>query len=58
MANAVYGVILNFRAELEFLGDQLYRDPYKKPPVAPVLYLRPQNTWERERRGHSACRPE
>jgi 5-oxopent-3-ene-1,2,5-tricarboxylate decarboxylase/2-hydroxyhepta-2,4-diene-1,7-dioate isomerase len=45
VGNAVYGVILNFRAELESLGDQLYRDPYKKPPVAPVLYLRPQNTW-------------
>jgi 5-oxopent-3-ene-1,2,5-tricarboxylate decarboxylase/2-hydroxyhepta-2,4-diene-1,7-dioate isomerase len=45
VASAVYGVILNFRAELESLGDQLYRDPYKKPPVAPVLYLRPQNTW-------------
>jgi 5-oxopent-3-ene-1,2,5-tricarboxylate decarboxylase/2-hydroxyhepta-2,4-diene-1,7-dioate isomerase len=23
----------------------LYRDPYKKPPIAPVLYLRPHNTW-------------
>jgi len=27
------------------LGKQLYSDPYKKPPVAPVLYLRPRNTW-------------
>jgi 5-oxopent-3-ene-1,2,5-tricarboxylate decarboxylase / 2-hydroxyhepta-2,4-diene-1,7-dioate isomerase len=27
------------------LGEQLHRDPYKKPPVAPVLYLRPRNTW-------------
>jgi 5-oxopent-3-ene-1,2,5-tricarboxylate decarboxylase/2-hydroxyhepta-2,4-diene-1,7-dioate isomerase len=35
-ANAVYGVILNFRAELEKLS---------KPPIAPVLYLRPRNTW-------------
>jgi 5-oxopent-3-ene-1,2,5-tricarboxylate decarboxylase/2-hydroxyhepta-2,4-diene-1,7-dioate isomerase len=43
--NAVYGVALNFRSELESLGEQLYRDPYKKPPVAPVLYLRPRNTW-------------
>jgi 5-oxopent-3-ene-1,2,5-tricarboxylate decarboxylase / 2-hydroxyhepta-2,4-diene-1,7-dioate isomerase len=43
--NAVYGVALNFRGELESLGEQLYRDPYKKPPVAPVLYLRPRNTW-------------
>lgn len=34
--NAVYGVALNFRADLEGLGE---------PPVAPVLYLRPRNTW-------------
>jgi len=43
--NAVYGVALNFRGELDFLGERLHRDPYKKPPVAPVLYLRPRNTW-------------
>jgi 5-oxopent-3-ene-1,2,5-tricarboxylate decarboxylase / 2-hydroxyhepta-2,4-diene-1,7-dioate isomerase len=35
--NAVYGVALNFRAELEKLSGE--------PPVAPVLYLRPRNTW-------------
>lgn len=34
---AVYGVALNFRAELERLSPPL--------PVAPVLYLRPRNTW-------------
>ncbi len=34
---AVYGVALNFRAELERLTGQL--------PIAPVLYLRPRNTW-------------
>jgi 5-oxopent-3-ene-1,2,5-tricarboxylate decarboxylase/2-hydroxyhepta-2,4-diene-1,7-dioate isomerase len=34
--NAVYGVALNFRADLESLD---------KPPIAPVLYLRPRNTW-------------
>jgi 5-oxopent-3-ene-1,2,5-tricarboxylate decarboxylase / 2-hydroxyhepta-2,4-diene-1,7-dioate isomerase len=34
---AVYGVALNFRAELESLGEKLHGDPYKKPPVAPVL---------------------
>ena|ERR1700722_10960343 len=33
---AVYGVALNFRADLEGLD---------KPPIAPVLYLRPRNTW-------------
>jgi len=34
---AIYGAALNFRAELERLSGQL--------PVAPVLYLRPRNTW-------------
>jgi 5-oxopent-3-ene-1,2,5-tricarboxylate decarboxylase / 2-hydroxyhepta-2,4-diene-1,7-dioate isomerase len=34
---AVYGVALNFRDELERLG--------APGPVAPVLYLRPRNTW-------------
>jgi 5-oxopent-3-ene-1,2,5-tricarboxylate decarboxylase / 2-hydroxyhepta-2,4-diene-1,7-dioate isomerase len=43
--NAVYGVALNFRAALESLGEQMHRDPYKKPPHAPILYLRPRNTW-------------
>jgi len=37
--NAVYGVALNFRAELERLAPPL--------PVAPVLYLRPRNTWNK-----------
>lgn len=35
--SAVYGVALNFRAELDRLTGPL--------PVAPVLYLRPRNTW-------------
>lgn len=34
---AIYGVALNFRAELDRLSGQL--------PIAPVLYLRPRNTW-------------
>jgi 5-oxopent-3-ene-1,2,5-tricarboxylate decarboxylase / 2-hydroxyhepta-2,4-diene-1,7-dioate isomerase len=35
--STVYGVALNFRSELERLSPPL--------PVAPVLYLRPRNTW-------------
>lgn len=35
--STVYGVALNFRAELDRLTGQL--------PIAPVLYLRPRNTW-------------
>ena len=42
---SVYGVALNFKAAFAALGDAVNRDPYKKPPVAPVLYLKPANTW-------------
>jgi 5-oxopent-3-ene-1,2,5-tricarboxylate decarboxylase/2-hydroxyhepta-2,4-diene-1,7-dioate isomerase len=43
--NAVYGVALNFRRALESLRLQMDRDPYKQPPVAPILYIKPRNTW-------------
>lgn len=42
---AVYGAALNFRGTLEKLGPALYRDPYKNPPKAPVLYMKTANTW-------------
>ena len=42
---AAYGVALNSKATLAALGEALYRDPYKQPPNAPVLYLKPPNTW-------------
>ena len=41
----VYGVLLNFRAELEAMRPQMSEAPYKAPPGAPVLYLKPANTW-------------
>jgi 5-oxopent-3-ene-1,2,5-tricarboxylate decarboxylase / 2-hydroxyhepta-2,4-diene-1,7-dioate isomerase len=41
----VYGTLLNFRGELEALGDQVNQPPYKAPPKAPVLYIKPANTW-------------
>ena len=41
----VYGTLLNFRGELEALGDQVNQPPYKAPPAAPVLYIKPANTW-------------
>jgi 5-oxopent-3-ene-1,2,5-tricarboxylate decarboxylase / 2-hydroxyhepta-2,4-diene-1,7-dioate isomerase len=41
---AVYAAALNFRGSLDALGD-LTRDPYKAPPQAPVLYIKPPNTW-------------
>ena len=41
----VYGTLLNFRSELAALGDQVHQPPYKAPPKAPVLYIKPANTW-------------
>jgi 5-oxopent-3-ene-1,2,5-tricarboxylate decarboxylase/2-hydroxyhepta-2,4-diene-1,7-dioate isomerase len=41
----VYGVLLNYRGALSALGDAVHAPPYKAPPRAPVLYVKPANTW-------------
>jgi 5-oxopent-3-ene-1,2,5-tricarboxylate decarboxylase/2-hydroxyhepta-2,4-diene-1,7-dioate isomerase len=41
----VYGTLMNFRGELEALGTKMNEAPYKAPPNAPVLYVKPANTW-------------
>ncbi|MCC2675642.1 MAG: fumarylacetoacetate hydrolase [Ramlibacter sp.] len=41
----VYGTRMNFRGELDALGAQMNEAPYKAPPQAPVLYVKPANTW-------------
>lgn len=41
----VYGTLMNFRGELEALESQMNEPPYKAPPQAPVLYVKPANTW-------------
>lgn len=41
----VYGTLLNFKAELAALLPQMSQPPYKAPPQAPVLYIKPTNTW-------------
>ncbi len=43
----VYGTLLNSRTELAAMGDQLTQAPYKVAPQAPVLYVKPANTWAR-----------
>lgn len=50
VAGAVYGTLLNDRAALGALGAAMSEPPYKAPPKAPVLYVRPRNTWS----GHGA----
>ncbi|UUZ78297.1 fumarylacetoacetate hydrolase family protein [Polaromonas sp. P1(28)-13] len=44
-AGTVYGVLLNFRGEVEALAPQMSQPPYKTAPKAPVLYVKPVNTW-------------
>ena len=40
----VYGTLLNHRDALAALGDQVTAAPYKAPPKAPILYIKPRNT--------------
>lgn len=40
----VYGTLLNHRDALDALGEQVHAAPYKAPPRAPILYIKPRNT--------------
>ena len=44
-AGTVYGTLLNFHDELEFLAPQMTQAPYKAPPKAPVHFVKTANTW-------------
>lgn len=41
----VYGTLLNFRTEVDAWASRMHEAPYKAPPKAPVLYVKPANTW-------------
>ncbi|HEY6511473.1 MAG TPA: fumarylacetoacetate hydrolase family protein [Burkholderiaceae bacterium] len=44
LSGTVYGVLLNHAPALAALGGQVNEAPYKAPPKAPVLYVKPRNT--------------
>lgn len=44
-AGTVYGVVLNDRVSVERMGAALVEAPYKAEPKAPVLYIKPANTY-------------
>jgi 5-oxopent-3-ene-1,2,5-tricarboxylate decarboxylase/2-hydroxyhepta-2,4-diene-1,7-dioate isomerase len=44
LSGTVYGVLLNHAPALAALGAAASEPPYKAPPKAPVLYLKPRNT--------------
>lgn len=40
----IYGALLNYKGEVEAISDTLHQEPYKAPPKAPILYIKPENT--------------
>jgi len=44
LSGAVYGTLLNDPAALAAIGDAAHAAPYKTPPRAPVMYIKPRNT--------------
>lgn len=45
LAGTVYGTLMNFRGEHQALGARMNEAPYQTPPKAPVLYVKPANTF-------------
>ncbi len=44
LSGTVYGVLANDPALVASLGDAVNQPPYKAPPRAPVMFLKPRNT--------------
>ncbi len=44
LSGTVYGTLLNYKGALAMLGGAVYEEPYKAPPMAPMLYIKPVNT--------------
>lgn len=44
LSGTVLGCLMNHRPALAALGDAVNAAPYKAPPKAPVLYVKPRNT--------------
>ncbi len=47
ITGTVFGTLLNYKGALERLGDAVNNKPYSSPPIAPVLYIKPANTFNR-----------
>jgi 5-oxopent-3-ene-1,2,5-tricarboxylate decarboxylase / 2-hydroxyhepta-2,4-diene-1,7-dioate isomerase len=44
VSGTIYGALLNYKGTLAALGNEVYEVPYKEPPKAPILYIKPVNT--------------
>lgn len=45
LSGVVYGTLLNSRDALERIGEAVNQPPYKAAPKAPILYIKPRNTF-------------
>lgn len=45
ITGTVYGTLLNYHGALEAMKAQLNESPYNEPPKAPILYIKPKNTF-------------
>jgi 5-oxopent-3-ene-1,2,5-tricarboxylate decarboxylase / 2-hydroxyhepta-2,4-diene-1,7-dioate isomerase len=43
----VVGTLLNFQGAWAAMAPAMQREPHNRPPVHPVLYIKPANTWAR-----------
>ncbi|WP_017549758.1 fumarylacetoacetate hydrolase family protein [Salinicoccus carnicancri] len=44
ISGTVYGAALNYRAVYDALAPEMHKHPYREPPKAPVLFIKPVNT--------------
>ncbi|WP_391118256.1 fumarylacetoacetate hydrolase family protein [Psychrobacillus sp. L3] len=47
ITGTIFGTLLNHKGELEQLGNAINDIPYNSPPIAPILYIKPANTFNR-----------
>lgn len=45
ISGTVYDTLLNYKGTLAEFGEAVHEPPYREPPKAPVLYIKPQNTF-------------
>jgi 5-oxopent-3-ene-1,2,5-tricarboxylate decarboxylase / 2-hydroxyhepta-2,4-diene-1,7-dioate isomerase len=43
--STVYGSLMHHRSEIQSMGEAAHQPPYNAPPQAPVLYIKPANTF-------------
>lgn len=45
ISGTVYGTLLNYQGAYHSMAARMHDDPYKTPPRAPILYIKPVNTF-------------